>query len=227
MSAAVKAAVQRELFAAREWERGTDDHIHWERDAWYWQNVPKKEDDRLRFLLVRWRADPISFAVEALRVALMPYQVQALLDFADAPAEVYAFYGADPTFPKRHVLLPSGHGLGKTRVVAVAEVWHRITHAFSKRIITAPTMDQIKGQLFGEITKLHRRLKSYWPALAAEWHIQSTGVAHANEDYGDWETVSRTARPDRPEALQGSHALDVDDEFGDLAEIFDDELFDH
>ena len=190
--------------------------------AWRWQWASGVADDvtRLAWLLLRWRVDPILFAAEALRVVLMPYQQQALLDLADAPAEVYAFHRLDPNFPKRQVLLPSGHGLGKTRLQAVSIWWHTLTHQFSRRVVTAPTGEQLSRQLWGEVRKMFRRLKRHWPMLAADWEIQATAVVHKNPDFGDWITIARTARAEEPEALQGAHALDDDDAFGDLAQVF-------
>ncbi|MEJ1355726.1 MAG: hypothetical protein RPU39_13695 [Candidatus Sedimenticola sp. (ex Thyasira tokunagai)] len=175
-------------------------------------------------MLLRWRVDPVCFAFEALRVALLPYQAQVLLDLADAPAEVYDFYGLDPSFPKRRVLLPSGHGLGKTRVLAVAIWWHKLTHRASKRLCTAPTSEQLTGGLWGEVRKMNRRLKSHWPDLACDWEVQASSITHKDPDWGDWVTVARTARPEKPEGLQGAHALDDDDEFGDLADTFGDKV---
>lgn len=195
-----------------------------ERAAWYWEVTPSSAEEQLAWLLLRWRVDPICYAVEATRILLMPYQAQALLDLADAPAEVYAFYGLDPDQPKRQVLLPSGHGLGKTRLLAVAESWHRHTHKFSKCLATAPTSDQLSGQLWGEARKLHRRMKKRWPDLAAEWEILGSSIVHKNPEFGDWYTVARTARADNPEALQGAHALDEDDPFGELGALFGEEI---
>jgi len=196
-----------------------------ERIAWYglFDLGAMSAAEALTWLLIRWRVDPVAFAFEALRVALTPYQAHILLDLADAPLEVYEFYGLDPNNPKRQVLVPSGHGLGKTRVLAIAIWWHKLTHRFSKNIVTAPTADQISGQLWGEIRKLYRRLKKRWPDLANEWEILGASIVHTNPDYSDWRTIARTARVERPEGLQGSHALDADDEFGDLADIFGEE----
>ncbi len=193
--------------------------------AWNWQ-VPATLDEltRLGWLLLRWRVDPIFFAVEALRIVLMPYQQQILLDLADAPAEVYAFHGLTSDLPKRQTLAPSGHGLGKTRVQAVAIWWHTLTHQFSRRIVTAPTGEQLTRQLWGEVRKMFRRLKAHWPMLANDWEIQASAIIHKNPDFGDWITVARTARAEEPEALQGAHALDDDDAFGDLATLFAEDL---
>ena len=95
-----------------------------EREAWRWSPAfaTLSEEERLVRLLMRWRADPVCFAVEACSVVLLPYQVAILLDLFDAPAEVFAFYGVDPDKPKRQVLAPAGHGVGKTRIIAVA-IW--------------------------------------------------------------------------------------------------------
>lgn len=202
--------------------------------AWYWhkgagrviQQLPDEERDigQLSWMLQRWRLDPVCFAVEALRTKLMPYQVAALLDLADAPYELYQFYGADAGNPKRQVLIPSGHGLGKTRMLATGILWMLITHMFSHTLCTAPSSNQLTGRLWSEIRKLFRRLREAWPIIADDWEIQGSSIIHTNPDYGDWNTVARTARPEKPEALQGAHALDDDDSDGQLAEIFGDEL---
>ena len=191
-----------------------------ERVAWEWQATPAEPGAFMAQLLTRWRVDPVLFTAEALRCVLMPYQQHMLLDLADAPAEVYAFHGLPDGNPKRQVLAPSGHGLGKTRLQALALWWHMLSHAFSRRIVTAPTSDQITKQLWGEVRKLYRRLKRFWPELAAEWEVQTAQVVHVNPEFGDWITVARTARAEEPEGLQGAHALDEDDVFGDLSRIF-------
>lgn len=194
-----------------------------EHTAWYWTVAPDNDADMLAWLLVRWRVDPICFAVEALRIKLMPYQAAILLDLADAPVDVYAFYGLDHSQPKRQVLAPSGHGLGKTRAVAVSIWWMLICHPFSKTLVTAPTEAQITGQLWSEIRKLYRRIKKAWPDIADEWTILGTSISHKNPDYSDWHCLARTARPEKPEALQGAHALDEDDADGQLARLFGEE----
>lgn len=189
--------------------------------AWYWTCQPRNEAENLAWLLLRWRVDPVFFAIEALRIILQPYQAHILLDLNDAPQDLYDFYGLKSTNPKHQVIAPSGHGLGKTRTMAVAIWHHQLTHAFSKRLCTAPTGDQITGQLFGEVRKMRRRLAANWPMLAEDWDVLSDSIRHKNPDYGDWTTVARTARPDSPEAMQGAHALDADDELGQLAALFD------
>lgn len=191
--------------------------------CWYWTVNPTDDAELMVFLLLRWRVDPIAFCIEALRIIPQLYQAQILLDLADAPLEVYQFYGLDPTQPKRQILVPSGHGLGKTRVIAIAIWWHKLTHKFSKNVCTAPTGDQLTGQVWGEVRKLYRRLKKRWPVLAQDWEILTASIMHRNPEFGDWHTIARTARPEKPEGLQGAHALDADDEFGQLAAIFGEE----
>ena len=196
-----------------------------ERAAWLWQwpGSGAADVDRLAMLLLRWKVDPVAATNELFRVALLPYQAEAMLNLFSCPREVFEFYGFDPdAHAKAKVLLPSGHGLGKTRLQALAIWIHQITRKASKRLVTAPTSDQLTGQLWGEVRKMYRRLKKYWPAIAAEWEILSSSIVHADPDWGDWVTVARTARADKPEGLQGAHAIDDDDEFNDLARIFGD-----
>ena len=207
---------------------------HNEALAWYWADGASKVIENLHqeqqamaqlsWMLQRWRLDPVTFSVEALRGKLMPYQCAALLDLADAPLELYEFYQCDPNKPKRQVLIPSGHGLGKTRMLAVGILWMLITHMFSHTLCTAPSSSQLTGRLWSEIRKLFRRLKEFWPVIAEDWEIQGSSIIHTNTDYGDWNAIARTARPERPEALQGAHALDDDDADGQLAAIFETEF---
>lgn len=195
-----------------------------ERAVWEWTVRPTTEVEQLMYLLLRWCLDPIMFCIEALRIVPTLYQAGILLDLADAPAEVYAFYGIDPSKPKRQVLVPSGHGLGKTRVIAVTVWWMLLTHRFSTTLVTAPTAEQLTGRVWGELRKLYRRLKKAWPMIASDWIILGTSVQHTNEEFGDWQAVARTARVERPEGLQGAHALDVDDEFGELGKLFGEDV---
>lgn len=204
--------------------------------AWYWQEGAEillkqyAEEERkfhkLSWMLRRWELDPICFSVEGLRTKPMPYQAGVLLDMADAPLELYKFYGCNPEKPKRQCLIPSGHGLGKTRLLATAIWWHLITRQFSYTLCTAPSSQQLTGRLWSECRKLYRRLKQFWSMLACDWEIQTSSIIHINPDYGDWCATARTARPERPEALQGAHALDDDDSDGQLATIFGDETID-
>ncbi|MDH5548054.1 MAG: DEAD/DEAH box helicase family protein [Gammaproteobacteria bacterium] len=195
-----------------------------EQIAWQWL-LPANMSayDHLAWLILRWRLDPVAFGIEALRIVIQPYQAQILLDLADAPLALYEFYGLNPANAKRQVIVPSGHGLGKTRVLAIAIWWHLITHPFSKTICTAPTSDQLTGQLWGEVRKMYRRLKKRWSMIAADWEILGSSITHRNPDNGDWMCIARTARPEKPEGLQGAHALDDDDPFGELADFFGEE----
>lgn len=217
MSGTVEAQSRPVAVACRE--MSADEHR-----AWHWRGISAADEAALGWLLLRWRTDWVACAVELFRVVLAPYQVAILLDLSDAPLELYRFYGVDPAKPKRQVLIPSGHGLGKTRVLALAIWIHLITHRFSMTLCTAPSSDQLTGRLWGELRKLFRRMKTRWPDIAGEWEVLGTSIVHKNPDFGDWSVVARTARADRPEAMQGAHALDADDEFGQLAALFGEEL---
>jgi hypothetical protein len=202
---------------ARDWANDA------ERAAWHWTVEPTNESEQLAWLLLRWRVDPVLYVIECLRTTPLPYQAHVLLDLADVPRDVYAFYGLDDGHAKRQVLVGSGHGIGKTRTEAMAIHWHKDTHKFSKTLVTAPTSDQITGQLWGEISKLHRRQKDRWPVIANEWDSLGSEIAHKNPDFADWHVTARTARADKPEGLQGAHGQDNDDEFGQLARLFHEE----
>lgn len=192
--------------------------------SWLWQHKPRTAEAQFAQMLARWRADPVTCAVEMFRTTLLPYQAQVLLDLFDAPREVYEFYRLDPSFPKRQVVVPSGHGTGKTRVLALALWMHLVLYRFSRTLVTAPTAPQLSGRLWGELRKMRRRIMLGWPQIANEWDVLGLSIVHKNPDYADWCIQGRTARAEAPEGLQGEHALDIDDEFGQIAGLFRDSV---
>jgi len=56
------------------------------------------------------------------------------------------------------VSVRSGHGVGKSFVVACIVLWYLFSHPFSKIVSTAPTLEQSKTILWDEIRTLHKEL---------------------------------------------------------------------
>lgn len=121
---------------------------------------------------------------------------------------------------KRKISVRSGHGAHKTGFTAVSVLWFLICYHPCKVPCTAPSGHQLSDVLWPEIAKWHRRLKERVPALAdtIEWTKQRVYVKEAPEEGF---AVLRTARPEKPEALQGFHSdnlLFVVDEASGVAE---------
>lgn len=121
---------------------------------------------------------------------------------------------------KRKISVRSGHGAHKTGFSAISILWFLICYHPAKVPCTAPSSHQLNDVLWPEIAKWHRRLKERVPELAAtlEWTKSRVYVKEAPEEGF---AVLRTARPEKPEALQGFHSdnlLFIVDEASGVAE---------
>jgi hypothetical protein len=105
----------------------------------------------------------------------------------------------------RRVSIRSGHGTGKTSFMSWCVLWFLACYFPTKIPCTAPTAHQLSDILWAEIAKWHRKLCERFPALGNEFEKTSEQVylkSHPEESFA----VARTARPERPEALQGFHS---------------------
>lgn len=132
-----------------------------------------------------WYHDPLSFVIHAL--------------------------GADPTDqqervlkavqPGSHISIRSGHGPGKTALLAWIILWFICTRADARIPCTASTHSQLRDILWPEIAKWMAKLPvQYQHAL--EWQTERIVWGKRKET---WFAVARTARKENPEALQGFH----------------------
>lgn len=116
--------------------------------------------------------DPVAFCYEQLNEKeLEKFQVRALNELAAGH--------------RSRVAVKSYHGAGKTKLAALAAKWFFMTRPFSNVIITAPTEQQVKDRMFGELSKIVRQsnfreqledhmhtLRLEMPGLGKEWFVQ-------------------------------------------------------
>lgn len=100
------------------------------------------------------------------------------------------------------VSIRSGHGVGKTTLMAWLVIWFLITRRDAKVPVTANSQDQLRDTVWPEIAKWHRRLPE---PLKAQMEVQAERVVMLADPEGTF-AVQRTASKERPEALQGFHA---------------------
>jgi phage terminase large subunit len=100
-----------------------------------------------------------------------------------------------------HVSVRSGHGIGKSTALALAILWFMSTRKGAKIPVTAPTSHQLFDVLWSELITWHRKMD---PAFRDQFEYTSDKFCH-KEFRESWFCVARTARPERPEALQGFH----------------------
>ena len=150
----------------------------------------------------RWKAKPSLFVTEALKTTPEPWQ-----------ADVLDAFGVHDRLAIR-----SGHGVGKSALLAwIILFWH-ITRFPAKTACTAPTSHQIDDILWSEIAKWHRKMADPF----ATWIIVKSDKVELIEDPKESFAVARTARADQPEAFQGFHSenmLFIGDEASGIPEI--------
>lgn len=163
----------------------------------------------------RWAASPFDFVLECLfnltedkwrpwvpgtpRPPVAPngpelWQGQFLKDVARAKIE-----------GKRRFTVRAGHGVGKTTVEAWLILWFVLFHRDLKVPVTANSQDQLRDVVWAEIARWHRDLPDFLRSMV---EIKAERVEIVADREGAF-AVSRTARPERPEALQGFHARTI------------------
>lgn len=148
----------------------------------------------------RWRQHgPALFAAEALDLPL---------EWSDTKGEgirSWWWVASEKLVRRRKLSIRSGHGAHKSAFCAISILWFLISYHPAKIPCTAPTSHQLEDVLWPEIVKWLRRLRQHEPQLAdlIEWTKSRVFVREAPEEGF---AVPRTARAEKPEALQGFHS---------------------
>ena len=151
-------------------------------------------------LILRWRAGgPALFAAEALGLPPQwdPVEREGILPWHWEASEKLVRRG--------RLSVRSGHGVGKSAFLSWTILWAHVCFFPVKGGCTAPTATQMSDVLWAELSKWHRVLRDRIPVLGDqfEWLSDSFEMREApNESF----SVARTARPEKPDALQGLHA---------------------
>jgi phage terminase large subunit len=157
-----------------------------------------------------WRAGgPALFAVEALG---LPKEWDPIKGEGVLP---WQWKASNLLVEKRRLSIRSGKGVGKSSFLSWTILWFQACFFPCKVGCTAPTATQMSDVLWAELALWHRRLKERLPALGEKFNWKSDAfemVEAPKESFA----VARTARPEKPEALQGLHSkytLVIGDEF--------------
>lgn len=121
---------------------------------------------------------------------------------------------------KRKFTVRAGHGVGKTTIEAWLVLWFVLFHRDLKVPVTANSQDQLRDVLWAEIAKWWRELP---PFLKEMIEVSAERVFVKADPEGSF-AVARTARPEKPEALQGFHAGTLAF-FADEASAIEDVIF--
>ena len=96
----------------------------------------------------------------------------------------------------------SGHGIGKSALVAMLVLWIKSTRPHSKGVITANTGDQLRTKTMAELAKWRKRcITGHWFDMNA---MSLTHKSHPET----WRVDAQTCREENAEAFAGLHAAD-------------------
>jgi hypothetical protein len=142
------------------------------------------------FLADRYRNAPNGFWREILGIEPDPWQADANRALAHGHTRLS---------------IRSGHGVGKSRWAAGSMCWFANTRVPMKIGVTAPSAPQLFDALWAEAKVVWNLLPPAWREL---WDVQADRIelkAARDECF----ITARTARADKPEALQGLHAREL------------------
>lgn len=177
------------------------------------------ELSRAREQILRWRAGgPALFATEVFGVPKEwdPVKKEGVLP--------WQWEASKRLVKSKRLSVRAGKGVGKSAFLAWTILWFESCYFPAKGACTAPTATQMSDVLWAELAMWHRRMADTMPSLHAkfEWKTDEFCMVEAPKESF---VVARTARPEKPEALQGIHAkntLIIADEAPGVADaIFD------
>jgi hypothetical protein len=98
----------------------------------------------------------------------------------------------------------SGHGIGKSAIVAWLIRWIMDTRPFAKGVVTANTGEQLRTKTWSELAKWHGM------GLTKHWYTLNSGAGSLNmyhTEYREtWRVDALTSREENSEAFAGLHA---------------------
>ncbi len=106
------------------------------------------------------------------------------------------------TGEKPQISVKSGHGTGKTTILAWVILYIGLTRFDVKIPATAPVASQLENMLLPEVSKWNKKL---FPKLQGQVSVMADGVKFKNAN----RCFARTARKENTEALAGVHATFV------------------
>jgi len=113
------------------------------------------------------------------------------------------FDGVTPVAPIM-MSTASGHGVGKSALVAWLIRWIMDTRPYSKGVVTANTSAQLQTKTWGELAKWHSL------GFSRHWYEMTSGagsLAYYHKDFpGQWRVDGQTCREENSEAFAGLHA---------------------
>jgi phage terminase large subunit len=140
--------------------------------------------------LERYDRDPVLFVREVFGVEPDDWQIELMREVAKGT---------------RRIAVRSGHGVGKSTVLAWVIVWHILTRFPQKTLATAPTSTQLFDALAAETKSWVAQLP---PLLRDRLHVTEDRIALIASPADSFVSFA-TSRAETPEALAGKHSKNM------------------
>lgn len=169
------------------------------------------EDEQLAEWVASTYADPLAFVLGAFpwgepggpleRYAGPDTWQREFLEGIGAEVAHNGFNGIDPVPPVRRAV-SSGHGIGKSTIVAMLVCWLMSTRPHCRGTLTANTITQLQTKTWASVrTWLRRCITGHW------FEINSERMFHPA--YAEsWFCALQSSREENSEAFAGQHAAD-------------------
>jgi hypothetical protein len=168
----------------------------------------KSDEDELVEAAARYYADPLGFVMYAY-----PWGEPGALEDHAGPdkwqreflagigAEIKTHTGPRPYRPVRRAV-SSGHGIGKSTVVAWLVNWIMATRPAAKGKITANTFNQLETVTWAAIQTWTKR------CIFAHWFVNTSSMIYAVDRRNDWFATPVSSKEENSEAFAGQHNQD-------------------
>lgn len=175
---------------------------------------PKSPSQELAYLVGQYYDDPLGFVRVMFRWGTgqlenehgpREWQEDFLFDLGKKIKSRH-FDGTNPVAPVL-MAVASGHGVGKSAVVAWLCLWIMATRPNSKGVVTANTSNQLQSKTWAELGKWKKL------CLVGHWFNYSCGersmVLKSDVNSEFWRVEGVSWRLEQPEAFAGLHCIDA------------------
>lgn len=184
-------------------------------------------DDDINDLLAECYADPLKFVMSvypwttdsSIQIVKLPAEYRVRFPGCEYGPDLWAcrfldqlgqdvrdrgFDGKHAVDPIQHAI-KSGHGVGKSVLVAWLVGWIMNTRPFCKGTVTANTAPQLRSKTWAEVGKWHKMSLCHH---RLEYRSGQQMILRSREFPEKWYCTAQTCKEENSEAFAGQHAAD-------------------
>jgi len=147
-------------------------------------------DPRYTPFVKRYAFNLVRFAVEVCGMIPTVQQLEILRSVQD---------------PSSRTSVSSGHGIGKTKLLALIGLWHMLCYPNSNTVLTAPKLKTVSEGCWKEFADLKTAISGAAQGWVAEYFEVQASKVYVKNMKLTWWIVPSTAPKGNPESLAGKH----------------------